>query len=194
MLNGWFPVSFAMRLAANMDVARIAAEAVASVDPEIPVAKLATMQQVVDSSIAAPRFFSQLAEAFAGFAVLLTAIGLFGLLSYQVAQRTRELGVRMALGASRERILVGVLFASGRLAVFGGAAGLLGAALLQPLLSRWILQDVLSTGEYGKALLFNNTAALILSACVLAAVSIAAAYLPARKASRVDPMEALRAE
>ncbi len=194
MLNGWFPMSFALRLAANGNVAKIAAQAVASADPEIPVAKLATMQQVIDTSIAAPRFFSQLAEAFAGFAVLLTAIGLFGLLSYQVTQRTRELGVRMALGASRGRILGGVLLASGILAALGGAAGLLGAALLQPLLSRWILDNVLNTGQYGKDLLFNNAAALALSACALALVSIAAAYLPARKASRVDPMKALRAE
>ena len=194
MLNGWFPVSFSLRLAANIDTAKIAAQAVASADPEIPIAKLATMQQVIDTSIAAPRFFSQLAQAFAGFAVLLTAIGLFGLLSYQVTQRTREIGVRMALGASRERILGSILLASGALAALGGAAGLLGAALLQPVLSRWILDNVLNTGRYGKDLLFNNAAALALSACALALVSVAAAYLPARKASRVEPIEALRSE
>ena len=201
MFNGWFPTSFAVRLAAQIDTAPIVRKAVSNADPEIPIAKLTTMQQVIDTSVATPRFFTQLAECFGAFAMLLTAIGLFGLLSYQVAQRTREIGVRMALGASRENIVRNVLADSGRLALIGCAAGALGSLLLQPLLTHWIAQNVIgldsmenSPASEAHKLLFNSTAALCVSVAALALTTLAATLLPARKAALVEPMEALRSE
>ena len=92
-----------------MDIAAAVQQAVNEADPSIPVAKLESMQTVVDSTLAAPQFFSWLASGFAGFALVLTMIGLFGLLSYQVTQRTREIGVRLAVGADRQRILMMIL-------------------------------------------------------------------------------------
>jgi len=196
MLNGWFATSFAVRLEAQIDTAPVVRRAVADADPEIPVAKLTTMQQVIDDSVAAPRFFTELAEGFAAFGVLLTAIGLFGLLSYQVAQRTREIGIRMALGASRGLIVRGVLATSGQLALAGAALGACAALFLQPLLARWIEENVvigLDPGEH-TGLLFNGPAAVALAIIFLVATALAASLLPARKAAQVEPTEALRAE
>ncbi len=195
MLNGWFPTSFVVRLAAQLDAGPMVRRAVADADPEIPVAKLTTMQQVIDNSVAAPRFFTQLAEGFAGFGVLLTAIGLFGLLSYQVAQRTREIGIRMALGASRGTILRGIVAGSALLALTGAALGGLGAVLLQPLLTRWIAENVIGmeSGEHA-GLLLNGMTAVTAAVGLLLVTALAAALLPARKAARLEPMEALRSE
>ena len=195
MLNGWFATSFVVRLAAEIDAGPMVRRAVADADPEIPVAKLTTMQQFIDNSVAAPRFFTELAEGFAAFGVLLIAIGLFGLLSYQVAQRTREIGIRMALGASRGNILRGVVAESTLLALAGAALGGAGALLLQPLLMRWIAGNVvgMEPGEHTD-LLFNGFIAVGLAVGLLLVTAIAAALLPARRAARVEPMEALRAE
>ncbi len=194
MLNGWFPTSFAVRLAANLDAGPIVRKTVAAADPEIPVAKLTTMQQVIDDSVAAPRFFTELAEGFAAFGLLLTAIGLFGLLSYQVAQRTREIGIRMALGASRGVILRAVVAGSMGLAVTGAALGGAGALLLRPVLTHWVAISVIGVDPAEHRLLFNGTAAICLAIAFLVATTLAAALLPARKAAQVDPMEALRTE
>ncbi len=194
MLNGWFPTSFAVRLAANLNVGPIARKAVAEADPEIPVAKLTTMQQVIDDSVAAPRFFTELAEGFAGFGVLLTAIGLFGLLSYQVAQRTREIGIRIALGAGRGSIMRSVMTGSAVLALAGAAMGGVGTLLFGPLLSRWIAENVIRAETPEPNLFLSSIAAVAWAAAFLILTCLGAALLPARKAARVEPMEALRAE
>jgi predicted permease len=194
MLNGFFATSFAVRLSANIDTAQVVARAVAEVDPEIPVARLTTMQEVVDHSVAAPRFFTELAEGFAGFGVLLTAIGLFGLLSYQVAMRTRELGVRMALGASRGGILRSVVLSSMRLALLGAMLGGATAWLVRPLLTRWVSENVVGAPPGEHHLLFNGAAALAVAILLLLVTTLVAALLPAWRASSVDPMQALRTE
>jgi predicted permease len=194
MLNGWFSTSFAIRVAGPMEVELIVRQAVSAADPEIPVANFATMRQMIDTSVAAPRFFTQLAEGFAAFGVLLTAIGLFGLLSYQVVQRTREIGIRMALGASRGMVLRSVLAASGRLTLIGGAIGATSALLLRPLLSRWIAESVVGVDAADQRLLFNGEAAVFASLAALLCVALFASLLPARRAASVEPMEALRAE
>jgi predicted lysophospholipase L1 biosynthesis ABC-type transport system permease subunit len=194
MLNGFFATSFAVRLSADIDTAPVIARAVAEVDPEIPVARLTTMQEVVDHSVAAPRFFTALAEGFAGFGLLLTAIGLFGLLSYQVARRTRELGVRMALGASRGGILRSVVLSSMRLALVGALLGGATAWLVRPLLTRWVAENVVAAPASERHLLFNSGAALAVAMVLLLVATVVAALLPAWRATQVDPMQALRSE
>ncbi len=193
-VNGWFPTSFVIRMAAHLDAAEIARRAVAAADPEIPVARLTTMQQMIDNSVAAPRFFTQLAAGFGSFSLLLTAIGLFGLLNYQVTQRTREIGVRMALGASREVILRGVLLASGWLVLLGGSLGLFTSLWLQPLLTHWITASVLGSESVTAGFLFNRSAAILVAVADLIATTLLAATLPARRAAQVDPIESLRME
>ncbi len=193
MLNGWFATSFAVRLAANMDTAALVQRAVAAADPEIPVTKLTTMQQVIDHSVAEPRFFTELAEGFAGFGVLLTAIGLFGLLSYQVAQRTREVGIRMALGASRGAILRSVVAGSTELALTGAALGGAGAVLLEPLLMRWVAENVIGVAP-GDHLLADGKAAVAYAVLLLLLTALVAALLPARRAASIEPVEALRTD
>ncbi len=194
MLTGWFPISFTVRLAANIDLARIAAQAVVEADPEIPVTKLATMGEIMEDSVAAPRFFAQLAQGFAGFAVLLTAIGLFGLLSYQVAGRTREIGIRMALGASRGSILRGVVVGSAALACSGALLGGAAALLLRPLLTLWIAEYVVGVAPTNHAVLFNGSLAILTALTLLGATTLVASALPARRAAQVEPIEALRTE
>jgi predicted permease len=193
-VNGWFPTSFVIRMAAHLDAAVIARRAVSAADPEIPLAKLTTMRQMIDNSVAAPRFFTQLAAGFGSFSLLLTAIGLFGLLNYQVTQRTHEIGVRMALGASREVILRGVLAASGRLVLLGGTTGLLTCLWLRPLLMHWITTSVLGSESATPGLLFNHGVAILMAVAVLTATTLLAAALPARRAAQVDPIESLRTE
>ncbi len=194
MLNGWFPISFTVRLAADVDLARMSSRAVAEADPEIPVRKLTTMREVVDRSVAAPRFFTQLAQGFAGFAVLLTAIGLFGLLSYQVAQRTREIGIRMALGASRGSIVLGVVGGSAALACGGAMLGGIAAFTIRPLLTRWIAEYVLNIAPIDHTVLFDGSLAVFIAILLLSATTLLASLLPARQAAGVDPIEALRTE
>ena len=198
-MNGWFPASFVVRMAAGNDAASLARRAVAAADPEIPMARLTSMQQVIDSSLAAPRFFTQLAVGFGVFSLLLTAIGLFGLLNYQVSQRTHEIGVRMALGASREAILRRVLAASGWLLLAGSVPGALAAVSLRPLLAHWIAVGVVGAEprEAGIRIdhsYFDHTYAVLVAVAVLSMTTFCAAAIPARRAARIEPMEALRTE
>ena len=193
-LNGWFPTSFVVRMAAHLDAAAIARQAVASADPEIPMAKLITMRQLIDNSVATPRFFTQLASGFGGFSLLLTAVGLFGLLNYQVTQRAHEIGVRMALGASREAILRGVLVASGWLVLLGCSLGLLVALWLRPLLTHWIAASVVGADSAATSVLFNRASAILFAIVALALTALLAAAIPARRAAQVNPIEALRTE
>jgi ABC-type antimicrobial peptide transport system permease subunit len=120
---------------------------------------------------------------FAGFALLLASLGIYALISYSVHQRTKEIGVRMALGASSWLVRRGVLGRTLRLALAGVALGTLGSFLM----SRWI-----------ESLLFGTTATnpAVFSgvSLILCAVALLAAYVPARRASRIDPMRALRTE
>jgi putative ABC transport system permease protein len=156
---------------------------IAALDPQVPLASVAALEDVLDESLRRPRFLFSLVLAFAFCAALLAGIGLFGVLSYSVAQRVPELGVRLALGASPQDVRRLVLAEGARLAAAGAAAGLVAALLL----SR-TLQDLLFETSARDPLAFAATAALVLG------VSLLAAYWPARRASRVDPSLALRAE
>ncbi len=157
--------------------------ALASVDPALPVAKIAALDAVVRDSLQQPRFTSVLIGAFALTAALLAALGLFGLLSYSVAQRLPEMGIRLALGAQPMDIAGLILREGALLAAAGGATGLLGALALSALLSRLLYET-----SPRDALAFAGVVAFV------ALVAFAAAALPARRASRVHPAVALRSE
>lgn len=155
----------------------------ARIDPAQPVTGIGTMEENVAKSISEPRFRSTLLGAFAGIALVLAAIGIFGVMAYSVAQRTRELGVRMALGASRSRVLRLVLRQGTRLTLLGVSIGV-GASLLLM--------------HYVSGMLFNvrpyDPLTLIEVAAGLTMVALLACYIPALRATRVSPSSALREE
>ena len=141
------------------------------------------MEDVVSSSAAGDRFNALLLGAFGGIALLLTAAGIFGVLSYLVAQRTREIGMRMALGAQRTDVLRVIVGHAARLALLGLGIGVVAAIVV----TRWmssILFDVKPTDRL----------TFVAVAVVLGSVAILASYVPARRAMRVDPLVALRYE
>jgi predicted lysophospholipase L1 biosynthesis ABC-type transport system permease subunit len=194
IMNGWIPTTLVLRLDANVDMAAAVQQAIHAADPEIPVAKLSTMQAVIDRSLAAPRFFSWLAGGFAGFALLLTVIGLFGLLSYQVTARTREIGIRMALGADRARILAGVVRGGLVLAALGLVLGASGSVLVRRAVAA-MLEDAIYTGDDPVTkVLVGSVPTLVAAATAILVAALLASYLPARRAAAVEPTVALRAE
>lgn len=154
-----------------------------AVDPNLPVFAVRTLQSAIDTSVAQQRFSAQLVGAFAVIALLLAAIGIYGVIAYSVGQRTREIGVRMALGASPGDVLRHVLGQSLSLIATGVAAGLMAALGLSRLLTKLL---------YGVSA--NDPLIFIGVPLLLAAVALLASYLPARKATRIDPLAALRFE
>ncbi len=152
-------------------------------DPAMPVSRIASMPQLAARSIQQERFSALLVGVFAGIALLLAAVGIYGVMSYLVAQRTAEIGVRLALGAAERQIFGLVIGDALRLTAIGVALGALGALGLGQALRRLLFG--VGTAD---PLTFLSTAA------VLVAVAMLATYLPARRAMRVDPIEALRAE
>ncbi len=152
-------------------------------DPEVPIAEVTTLESVVGTAVAGPRFTVSLFAAFALVALTLAVAGIYGVLSYAVSQRRRELGIMMALGARRGRVIVLVLRRGLMLLVVGGAVGLVGA---------------LAGGRLLESLLYQVNpadAATIVGVAMVLAVSVAAACLaPSLRASRVNPIEVLREE
>ena len=157
--------------------------AVRAVDPELPVYGLATADQIVSDSVAQPRFYLVLIGAFAAMALLLAALGIYGVISYTVSERTRELGIRIALGASSERVMRLVVGEGLWLTVVGVAMGLVAAVGL----TRLIASLLFGVGAFDP-LTFAGVAILLVG---VAAVS---SWLPARRAARVDPVIAMRVE
>ena len=153
------------------------------IDPNLPVTDFQTLQSLVDRVVSPRRFLVLLLSGFAGFALLLASLGIYALISYSVHQRTKEIGVRMALGASSWLVRRGVLAATLRLALIGVALGTFGSFLM----NRWIQSLLFGTTSTNPAV-FSGVSLL------LCAVALLAAYVPARRASRIDPMRALRAE
>jgi putative ABC transport system permease protein len=154
-----------------------------ALDKDLPLLGVKTMEAYVDESIAQPRLDTLLLGIFAGLAFVLTAVGLYGVISYSVAQRTREMGIRMALGAQRGSILKIVLHQGVRMALIGVAIGLCGALALTRLISSML---------YGvKAI---DAVTFLCVAVLLFAIAMLASYIPALRATRIDPVVALRWE
>jgi predicted permease len=158
-------------------------QAVHDVDTNLPVANMETMDARISDSLGPQRFATNLLAVFAGLAILLAAVGLYGLISYSVTERTNEIGIRMALGARPVDVLKMVLTQGAKLALAGAAAGIIAGLVLMR-----AMQSVLYGVSAADPLSFAGAAVLLLL------VALLASYLPARRATRVDPMIALRYE
>lgn len=170
----------------TLDTSAVAAaisQAVHSIDKNLPVTDIQPLADALDRSVAQERFRTLLLGSFSAIALLLAAVGIFGVLSYSVAQRTAEIGIRVALGAQRGDILRLILAQGTRIALWGLGAGLVAALLLTRLMAKLL---------YGVSATDPLTFAAV--AIILAGVALAACYLPATRALRVDPMIALRYE
>jgi len=164
-------------------VAAAIREAVRAIDKDQPVDKITTMSSVVSASIVDRSFYMQLLGTFASLAFILAAVGIYGVVSYSVAQRTREIGIRVALGARRRDVLGLVLREALRLTALGVALGLVGAFVATRVL-RSLLFEVKPT----------DPATFICLSLLLTFVALVASYIPARRATKVDPLVALRYE
>ncbi len=158
-------------------------EAIRAADPDVALYRVSTAEQLLARSVGAPRFQTTLLSIFGTTALLLAALGLYGLLAYSVARRTREIGIRAALGAGRADLTWMVLREGLGRSLAGLAVGIAGSLGATRLLAGLL---------YGVRP--SDAAVLVGVAATLAAVSIAASYLPARRAARIDPMQALRSE
>ena len=154
-----------------------------SIDRDQPVSHVRTMEDVLSGSIARQRFSMLLFGIFAGVALLLAAVGLYGVMSYTVAQRTREIGLRMALGAQPGAVLMLVVGHGLQLVLVGVRLGLVAAFMLTRVMSR-LLCGVSPTDPLTLAAI----------SVVLVSVALLASYIPARRATKVDPLIALRYE
>lgn len=153
------------------------------IDPNLPVREFQTLQGLVDKVVSPRRFLVILLTGFAAFALLLASLGIYALISYSVSQRTKEIGIRIALGAGSWRVRRGVLTKTLQLALTGVALGTLGSFAL----SKWIESLLFGTTPTNPVVFFGVSLLL----CV---VALMAAYVPARRASRIEPLRALRTE
>jgi putative ABC transport system permease protein len=164
-------------------LAAVARQAVREMDKKVPVLRMRTMQQVVAESMDGPRMLASVISAFAAFALLLAATGIYGVIAYSVIQRRHELGVRIALGASRSCVLGLVV----RQAVFLAVAGTLAGLPLAFLAGRALSAQLSWVRSWDVTIYFGTAVLLLITAAL-------AGFLPARRASRLDPGEILRAE
>jgi putative ABC transport system permease protein len=186
-LYGTFvPRDMTLAVRASVDPASVTSairEQLSAIDKDVALYNIATMDQLVSTSVAQPRLNLSLLVGFAVLALVLAAVGVYGVMAYAVTQRTHEFGIRMALGATTADVLKQVLLAGGRLAALGLALGLIAALALTRLMSSMLFgvkpSDPLTLG---------------LVAALLALVALTACYIPARRATRVDPIAALRYE
>jgi ABC-type antimicrobial peptide transport system permease subunit len=156
--------------------------ALRALDPSLPANEFRTLEQLVDSAVSPRRFVTTLLAGFSLFALLLASLGIYGVISYSVNQRTQEIGIRMALGASAADMQARILSQTLSLAAIGM---ILGAAV------SWALARTISGLLFGVTA--NDPATFIGMLVALTAVAAMAGYFPARRASRIDPMAALRA-
>jgi len=180
----WMAMTFVVRSdSAPQPLVSAVREKIQSIDPDLPVDGVQSVDKLVSDSVGQPRLLMGLVAAFAGFAMLLAAVGIYGVMAYSVSQRLREMGIRMALGAAPRDILRLIVGQGMRLVLIGVAIGFVASFWLTNLLA---------------SLLFNTRAKdpliFALVAFTLVCVALAACYIPARRAMRVDPMVALRYE
>jgi predicted permease len=157
--------------------------AVASLDQQIPVYEIRTVQDLLSAQIADPRLHGILMSIFAGLALILTIVGLYGAVAYSVARRTRDIGIRMALGASRNAVVLMVLKQAMGLVLLGIALGAIGTLFGTALLGNML---------YG--ITATNPRPFLLACCLMVVTGVFAAYIPARRAAAIDPVRALRTE
>ena len=180
----WPSAAIGVRTAGNPEtMLRSIAAAVHAVDPQIALAEPHTLDEIKSLVLADDRFIMTLFAAFAGIALLLAAVGIYGVMAFTVAQREHELGLRMALGASRGRVVNLVLKEAFMLAMIGLGIGLIGAYFV----GRALQSMLFGVGSLD----FGAIAAVAL---VLLGASLVASWLPARRAAAVEPMRALRTE
>ena len=184
LFEGWFPRSIVVRTNANpLSLSQAVREAVAAVDPLVPTGSIRSMDQVLTHSLALRSFMMLLLSLFGGLALILASVGIYGVISYAVGQRTREIGVRMAMGAQPADVLKMVLGDGLKLVLVGVVIGVVAALLLTRLLEGLV---------YGVSL--RDPVIFVLVNLLMVAVALLACYVPARRAMRVDPMVALRYE
>jgi len=177
-------MSFALRIASDITPAAAAIrQAVAGIDPAIEVQSLLTLDQQIDERLKQERLFAQLSTVFGWLALVLASVGLYGVRSYSVSRRTSEIGIRIALGATRGQIIALVMRETAALTAAGVLVGLAAGLALSQLIRSMLF-----------GLAPHDPATFAGAALVLIAVAAAAGYLPALRASRVDPMAALRLE
>jgi putative ABC transport system permease protein len=183
--NPWMaPYNLAIRVSGDpMSLVAAVSREIHAVDPNQPISVIATMAKLLGEETEQRWVGMILLATFAGVALLLAALGIYGVLAYFVAQRTREIGVRVALGARTSDVMIMVMKQGMRLMLFGVGIGLIGGLALARLM---------------KSLLFGVSATdpltFVVVAALLASVAMAACYIPARRATKVDPVVALRCE
>jgi putative ABC transport system permease protein len=184
LFEGWFPRVVTLRSSVDpASLGRSAREAIAAMDPTIPTGRVRSMEQILSRSLALRSFMMTLLSLFAGLAVLLASVGIYGVISYAVSQRTREIGVRIALGARPSDVLRLILREGLKLVLIGVAIGVAAALALTRFLAT-LLYGVSAT----------DPLILVSVASLLVVTALAACYVPARRAMRVDPIIALRCE
>ena len=166
-----------------LTLSAVVRDEIRKIDPQIPLTNVTTMEQRLARAVSQPRFRTSLITSFAALALILACVGIYGVISYSVTQRTHEIGIRMALGARQSDVLRLVIRQALILAVAGVSLGLIGSLAVTRLMS---------------SLLFGVTArdplTFLSSAALLTATALIASYLPARQAAKVDPLVALRGE
>ena len=186
LYGSYAPRTMTLTIRTSLDPASLTSavrQRVSTLDKDLPLYDIATVEQLVSNSVSQPRLNLSLFAAFAALALLLAAVGVYGVMAYAVTQRTQEFGIRMALGATPSTVLKQVLWEGGRLAALGLAAGLIAALILTRLMTSLLFE--IKPGD---------PITLSASAAILAFVALLACYIPARRATRVEPMTALRKE
>jgi predicted permease len=182
-MNRWFLTSWIIRTDGSIDLSAAIRSAVREVDPQMPIARIRPMTDVVSGSSSSQQFLMTLMGSFAGLALILTAVGIYGVLSYQVSQRTQEIGIRMAHGAQSRAVLKLIIGQGLKLTLAGVTIGLVASYFLTRVMES-LLFGVSATDPF----------TFVLISLLLTGVALVACFVPARRATKVDPMIALRYE